>query len=282
MADFNTLPDYNKSRPIGPPKYKIKYLINNDDVATFDMFPVDTNVYATGETAIIQGYNPIRYSRSGIHTYKFTGWSLARGISQIIAHTPGDEYIVKNHDLTLYAQWSKIPTIQVDSTGAMTTATGHVHNISVLTIPEFFGGARITKIGSNAFPSSDIDTIVVPPSITNIAVNAFAGWTGSTIRFIDNPVTFKYPGLTLEAGCFNSTPNLLNVLLPLRWRNATGVLFPDHGKSGVLTIYIRNTKLFMTAILDTNVIGWNVEDHIAAPNNAVAGYTRVIHWGYNN
>ena len=284
MADFNSLPDYNASSPLGLPKYKIIYHVNNDEVSTFDSFPMDTQVYATGEIAIIQGYTPVRFSDDGIWAYEFAGWTLAKGYSEPVAHVSGDEYIVTNHDLVLYAQWTKIATIFVDYEGTLSVKSSYRDSISSMIIPEYFGGSRIKSIGTNAFFNASIDTIVLPMNIEHVKYHAFNGWTGTTLRFIDGEVTTKYPGLKLFAGCFANTPNLTSIILPYRWREATGNLFPEQAdKSDTLNIYIRNTKDYIGTMLGLDEdAGDDIETYIADPENLDMNYSRNIYWGYND
>lgn len=280
MPDFNTLPDYNKSSPLGAPKYKIIYHENNDEVSTFDAFPEDTQVYATGEIALIQGYPYTRYSDDSIWEYTFAGWALAAGYSEPIAHVSGDEYIVENHDLILYAQWTRLSTLTVSAAGVLTVSEPHRTQIKTLIIPEYFLGTRIKTIGTDAFFNATIDTIVIPANIEEIREDAFNGWTGTTLRFIDTPVTGKYKALKLGAGCFNNTPNLVSIILPYRWREATGVLFNEQTKNGVFNIYIRNTKEYMEGMLD--VPEDSLETYIADQENMDVHYLRNIYWGYND
>jgi len=278
-ADFNTLPNYNLSSPLAPAKYHVSYYVNNDDLVMFDSFPVDTQVYLPGETAVIQGYDTTHFSQDGVWAYEFSGWSLIKGTLEEIVHTAGEQYIVSNHDLNLYAQWNKVPTITVDADGTLMLITTYKDAIQSLYIPEYFNGSRIKKIGTHAFLNSSIEDIVVPPNIVEIFANAFEGWTGSAIRFIDSEVTDKYPLLKLYVDCFYDTRNLVSITLPYRWRQATGIIFPEaSNKSDVMNIYIRNTKAFMEEKLGVE----DAEDYIADASNLSINYDRVFHWGYND
>jgi hypothetical protein len=282
VSDFNTLPDYNVSSPLGAPKYKVVYNINNDDLVEFDGFPLDNEVYAPGATVAVEGYDFTRFSEDGVWAYEFSGWSLAKGLHEDIAYNPGDVYTFTNHDLILYASWSKVATISVDSAGRMTLNAAYKDAIDTLYIPEYFGGSRIKIIGGQAFFESSINTVVIPPNIIQVEADAFEDWTGSTLRFVDSNVTTKYPALQLDSYCFDNTPGLSEIILPYRWRAATGKLFPVTPKTSTFKIKIRNTEAYMSDLLDTDEVGFDVESYIADADNLGLNYSRIITWGYND
>lgn len=290
VQDFNTLPDYNVSSPLPPSKFRVNYLPNNDSINIPEMFVVDTGVYAPGETVIIKNYGIgetgyTHFSEDGVWAYTWKGWSLAKGSADGVDYVPGAHIIMPSRDVTLYAQWTKTATIEVSPSYVCTLKREYKDRFNKLIIPEYFGGIRIKTIGTEAFKDSSISEIVIPASIETIQTDAFSGWSGTTLRFIDNVVTLKYPLLNLTNGCFNDTPNLTQIILPYRWQNVietTGKIFGEQAKADVLHIYIRNTKEYMTELLRPDENPFDVEAYIADPDNLGIAYTRIFHWGYND
>jgi len=281
VQDFNTIPDYNLSRPLPTSRYKVVYYINNDVMQTPSTFVNDNNTYLPGDTVTILDYAYQHFSIDGVWVYTFLGWSLNKdnlGINFTSGFTT-----MPVGDLHLYAVWGKESTLSVNGQTVSLKAE-YKDAINYLKIPEYFYGVRIKTIGPSAFDGSSIDEIVLPPSITTIAQQAFLNWTGSTLRFIDADVTDKYPYLSILEDAFENTPNLVKIILPYRWRYSNGVIFPNNAvKADVFNIYIRNSKDFMEEKL--NIVPPNlVEDYIADVNNPSPGihYTRYIHWGYND
>lgn len=277
---FNTLPDYNLSRPLGKPKYKVIYEINNDDLINVDSFPRDTRVYETGELAVIQGHVGEHFSANGMHCYTFLGWSISKD-SMWITYREDDEYTFKNKDLILYACWAKADTVSVDEDGSLSLKEEFKQRgIPIIRIPEYFYGIRVKKLADGAFAESDISTVIIPANISIIAGGAFMGWTGRTIHFVDSEDTLKYPALEICESAFYNARNLTNIILPYRWHIFYGNIFGGDNITGILRIYIRNTKEF---IADKNQIDITEEDldaELALENSG--NYVREIYWGYND
>ena len=275
---FNTLPDYNLSRPLGKPKYKVIYEINNDDLINVDSFPRDTQVYENGEVAIIQGHIGEHFSANGMHCYTFSGWSTSKD-SMWITYHEGDQYIFKNKDLILYACWEKEDTVSVNAAGSLSLKSDFKQRgIPIIRIPEYFYGIRIKELADQAFKDSDVSTVVIPANISIIGASAFMRWTGSTLHFVDSEVTIKYPALEIAEGAFNGARNLTNIILPYRWHIFYDTLFGGDNIRGILRIYIRNTKDFIS---DKNQIDpANIDTELAGVNSG--NYVREIYWGYND
>jgi hypothetical protein len=281
IQDFNTLPDYNLSRPLPPGKFRVNYFVNNDDINIPDMFVSDNNVYLPGELASVLWYPYTHYSQDGVWAYTFNGWSLTKGMSGVAEYYENYEITMQAVDINLYGCWIKTPTINVNSQGAMTLKTEYKNAFSKLVIPEYFGGIRIKRIGHEAFLNSSINEIVIPPSIIQLDYNAFNQWSGSIIRFIDADITIKYPGLKLSAGCFTGTPNLVKIILPYRWiaaGNNPNKIFIEQPKADTFNIYIRNSKNLMNELLDTV----DAELYITDNSNPSINYIRNVYWGYND
>ena len=281
VQDFNTIPDYNLSRPLPISRYKVVYHIDNNDAMQTPSTPVnDNNTYLPGDTVTILDYAYPHFSADGVWVYTFLGWSLNKD-NLGINFTSGNTTTMPVGDIHLYAVWGKESTLLVNEQTVSLKAE-YKDAINYLKIPEYFYGVRIKTIGSSAFANSSINEIVIPPSITTIAQEAFLNWTGSTLRFVDANVTDKYPYLSILQDAFKNTPNLVKIILPYRWWYSDGVIFPNNAvKADVFNIYIRNSKDFMEEKL--NIVPLSlVEDYIADENNLTIHYTRYIHWGYND
>lgn len=278
-AGFNTLPDYNLSSPLPPAKFRVLYDLSNDDF-NIEGSVEDNRVYLPGEKATILWYPYEGFSSDGLWVYTFSGWALNKGIGSSTVFTEGYRHVMPATDLRLYAQWTKEPTVTVDANGTLKLKAIYKDKINTMIVPEYFGGSRIKIIGTDAFADSSISEIILPASITEVEGDAFDNWTGTTLRFIDADRTIKYPPLKLSENCFKNTPNLRSIILPYRWQEADGVLFPivQYKK---LSIYIRNTKDYMEELLARGADPFDVEAYIAAPSNLPLNYSRTIYWGYN-
>ena len=293
-TNFNTLPDYNISRTLPLSKYKVIYHQNNDNIETIGNFIEDTQVYAPGESVTIKNYAGSYYTASGLYLYRFLGWSNIKGTGVVSSFEElstsyfyvavASVHTMLDHDVNLYAQWQKIPTIIIDIEGILTlnTEAPETLNPDKLIVPEYFEGKRVKIIGISAFSNSTIAEITLPASIIYILDNAFDNWQGHTLKFIDTQITIKYPGLSLSSGCFANTPNLINIILPYRWCGVFGVVFPAvAGKT--MNIFVRNTFAFMQDLLSTpEATEETVEATFAAPANPAVNYDRTIYWGWNN
>lgn len=259
---FNTLPDYNISRPLGRPKYKVIYHINNDEL-NIDRVPVDTKAYSNGDVATILEFEyPGYYTQDGLFWCEFSGWAYAENASTVLQGT--DTRLIEDSDVHLYAQWSKSSTLQVDS--HTQTITGFIEHANMriprLVIPEYHQGIRLVRLGG-AFEGINIDEIVIPPSIHTIEGGAFYGWNGTSLQFVDAPVSIKYPALTLEDVSLGALNNVARVVLPYRWRYYdTPYLIESYERvlGEPLQICIRNRKAYMEELndgleLDTDIAG---------------------------
>lgn len=280
VQDFNTIPNYNLSSPLPVARYRVNYHINNDDITITP--PTDNQTYLRGETAVCAGLSTTTYyySFDGVWAYQWLGWSL-NSTSNIVKYLAGHEITMDSIDINLYAVWSKTCILSVEPNGKVIISSAHLNGPDRLIIPEYIGPVRTHIIGKNTFTNSTIRDIIIPPSITDIEEYAFKGWRGSTIRFIDTDVTTKYPPLNLHGAVFEDTPNLIEIILPYRWRSwemdmSGKRLFPAQEKTNVFNIYIRNTQAFMSDLLNRVY----VETYIASPDEPT--YTRKIYWGYND
>lgn len=294
-TNFNTLPDYNISRTLPLSKYKVIYHQNNDNIETIGNFIEDTQVYTPGESVTIKNYAGDYYTASGLYLYRFLGWSNIKGTGVVSSFEElstsyfyvavASVHTMLDHDVNLYAQWRKIPTITVTELGVVSLNLNEdltQHRPDKLVIPEYFEGRRTKLIDSNIFNGSSIDEIILPASISTLYEDAFNGWLGHTIHFIDADVTTKYPALELMSGCFGNTPNLTSIILPYRWHRIDGISFPECTNKNII-IYIRNTSAFMADLFNApDATLDELESMFANISNPSINYSRTIHWGWNN
>lgn len=273
----NTLPDYNKSRSLGKPKYKVIYHVNNDSILNIDQFIIDNQVYAEGDIVTIKDYNIDHPSVDGLSMYSFVGWAYSPTASYAIEVNPLQELTVNSKDIVLYAQWESVPTVHVLNDGGIYIKEDFRSSLRHLSIPEYYRGKRITKIVAPGFSNTRITSILIPASIKQIESGAFDRWLGTSISFAEAEITEKYPGLILDSGVFSNTTNLTNILLPYRLLGFSSLVFPKENKA--IDIYVRHRKEYMSVLtgIPLNVI----DDVLADENDADVGYIRNIQWGYN-
>lgn len=273
----NTLPDYNTSRPLGKPTYRVEYFINNDDIVNVDEFVFDTQVYAEGETVLIKSYGIKHFSVDGTKEYSFIGWTRSPNARYIIDVPAGSELTIHSSDIKLYAQWEAVSTLHMTDDNGIFLKTDYSLSLPNLNIPEYLQGRRVKKIIYPGFSFSRISSITIPASVVEIETGAFNHWEGHSIYFADAEITTKYPGLTLAEEVFNNTPNLTNILLPYRLVSFTSPLFL--GENKVLNIYVRHTKQYMSVA--TGIPIADIDNALAGSNGTPVGYVRHIKWGYN-
>lgn len=273
----NTLPDYNTSRPLGKPTYKVEYFINNDDIVNVNEFVFDTQVYAEGETVLIKSYETKHFSIDGTKEYSFIGWTRSPNARYIIDVPEGSELTIHSSDIKLYAQWEEVSTLHMTADNGVSLKREYVLSLPNLNIPEYLQGRRVKKIVSPGFAFARASSITIPASVVEIEAEAFDNWKGHSIYFADAEITDKYPGLTLGEEVFSNTPNLTNILLPYRLVSFTSPVFP--GENKVLNIYVRHTKQYMSVA--TGIPIADIDDALAGSNDTPKGYVRHIEWGYN-
>lgn len=273
----NTLPDYNTSRPLGDPKFKVVYHINNDQIININQFVVDNQVYCDGETVVAKNYTLEHASADGMTMFSFVGWAYTSNSSYAIDVFPGQEMTINSGDIVLYAQWEETPTVVITNNGGLYIKEEYRLRLSHLNIPEYYRGKRITRIVYPGFRQSRMSSIVIPASIVNIASYTFENWMGTSVTFAEAEITNKYPGLTLEANVFKDTPNLTSILLPYRLKYFVATVFPAQNKS--LSIFVRHRKEYMSLV--TGFPSDEIESILSDDNNAGERYIRTIQWGYN-
>jgi uncharacterized repeat protein (TIGR02543 family) len=130
----NNLTLYAQWTPV--PTYTVAY---NGNGATGGAVPVDSNKYAFGATVTVLG-NSGSLVNAG---YTFSGWNtLANGSGT--AYAAGATFAMGSGNLTLYAQWTQVPTYTVSYNG--NGATGGVVPVDS---NKYASGATVTVLGNS-------------------------------------------------------------------------------------------------------------------------------------
>lgn len=141
----------------------------------------------------------------------------------------GSRYLdVNNHTFTLYAEWSKYTDKAnfgyhvVNEEEKYIVIDKYVGKDTNVTVPEYIDGVVVTTIGNSAFHSCQIDTVILPKSITKIGQLAFTSSTLRELYFFDNLVDVS-DGCFMN--CYTLTTIHINAILPPKYtkldRNVT-------------------------------------------------------------
>lgn len=163
-----------ESGPIDESDNLITYEANGGEYILSDGLPMNKVVYSTihhprPNTSI--GTNIMK--RDG---YTQIGWNTKADLTG--EHIGlGSRYLdLENHTFTLYAEWSKYSDKvnfdyhEVDNQITIDKYTGTSKEVS---IPEYIDEKVVTTIGEKAFYETDVETVILPKSITNVSSLAF-------------------------------------------------------------------------------------------------------------
>ncbi len=134
----------------------------------------------------------------------FDGWyTAASGGTQV---TPTSIYSAS----TLYAHWRSQSDYEYDlDDNEEATITGYTGSNTVLAIPSYIDGYKVTAIGASAFShNTEIVSITIPEGVTNIGQSAFSYCSGLISVVIPESVT------TLGGNAFLSCTSLTEIALP--------------------------------------------------------------------
>lgn len=273
--------NHNKPIKVDRPEFRIRYHINNDEMIKPEHFVEDTNLYSYNDKAIILDYGMAHFSHDGLKLFTFAGWKVNKYNHSDIDYV-GDAEIVVKDDLDLYAMWNEEYTVRV-SDGVLSIKQAYRESIPHLHIPEYVGGQRVTALDTEFLQvtsgTSNLNSIILPASISLIKERAFSGYKGSTIEFTEHDITPKYPALTIKAGAFEDTENLANITLPYALMYMEGKIFPEMPDVQMhRTINIRRSKDEMKALNHTRYT--DIETEAFGENSGT--YTRTVNWGYSN
>jgi len=215
-----------------PPTYTVTYNANG---ATGGAVPVDQGKYAAGATVTVLG-NAGSLVETG---YTFAGWNTAANGSGA-SYSSGATFVMGSANVTLYAQWTALPTYTVTYDG--NGATGGAVPVDQ---GKYTAGATVTVLGN---AGSLVDTGYT-----------FAGWNTAA----NGSGTSYAPGATFVMGSANVTLYAQWTALPTysviyNANGATGGAVPvDPGKyaSGVTVTVLGNTGSLVNT--GYTFAGWN-------------------------
>jgi|694.fasta_scaffold23602_5 hypothetical protein len=222
-------------------QFRINYYPDNNNlyIPEGNSFTKDLNVYLYEKPAVLlfpQAPNNVFASIDGQFIYTFNGWTRQQKVLNEIGVTAANGYtvnqltagvtIIMRADLSLYAFWSFIRTLEITNLGLVNISSAARPNLINLIIPETIGSIIAKTIRSNfindpAPPATDLLTqgIYLPKSILELQANAFNGFKGHTISLNQ--------GLqTIRANAFADTPALFEIVIPDSVVTIEGNAFP--------------------------------------------------------
>lgn len=232
-AELISSPAGDGGEPIDESDNEITYDANGGEYILSDGLPMNKTVYSTihhprPNTSI---GTDIMY-RDG---YTQIGWNTKSDLSG--EHIGlGSRYLdLNNHAFTLYAEWSKhsdkanFEYHVVEEEQKYVVIDKYVGNDTNVSVPEYIDGVIVTTLGDSAFYASQIDTVVLPKSITKVGQLAFTQSKIKELYFFDNLID-------ISDGCFMGSNTLttvhINAILPPRYtkfdRNVTYADKIDH------------------------------------------------------
>jgi hypothetical protein len=100
-------------KEVEEPRYTVQYVANGADSGEV---PIDSGRYKVGDQVIIAGQGTL-----GLTGYNFTNWNTAPDGSGV-SYAVGQEISMGQSSITLYAQWTDIPTYSLTYDGNGYTA----------------------------------------------------------------------------------------------------------------------------------------------------------------
>lgn len=144
-------------------------------------------------------------------------------------------------DLTLTAKYDVVKFVE-NGDGTYSVSTGHTLNAGAeIVVPETFNGGSVTAVAAKAFANStELTKIVLPESVTTIAMEAF--WRNSNLTYISmtgvTALTSTATDTTIESqNAFFGCKSLTNIVLGeafrttgqvFKWRDNDGTMPEDH------------------------------------------------------
>ena len=191
--------------PIDESDNEITYDANGGEYILSNGLPMNKVIYSTihhprPNTSI---GTDIMY-RSG---YTLIGWNTKSDLTG--EHIGlGSRYLdLENHKFTLYAEWSKYTdksefTYHIEEDHIVIDK--FIGGSKKVSIPEYIDDAIVTIIGDSAFYGTDVETVIMPKSITYLGQLAFTQSKLKELYFYDNLIE-------ISDGCFMECPDLATV-----------------------------------------------------------------------
>jgi hypothetical protein len=259
-------------------KFKITYYPNKSDIAITDTFTTDPRAYTYDEEATLLFW-PVAtklYSTDYSKVYSFKGWSREANVNQAVYIEPTAPLTTKikmRENIKLYAIWEAANTLTINTTlGTKPVSILAAHRASLvnLVIPEFVNGVKPLTIPTDFITSNQpsplaadlLKAVYLPEPIRTLDASSFGGFQGNIIQLNEGLTTIR-------TNAFASTPNLIEIIIPLTVTTIEANAFP----------VINGKHLVIKArILEANKPSTWVANWYAASTN---DYTVEIIWGYN-
>jgi hypothetical protein len=151
------------------PKYKVTFDANGGSgTMTDQLITSDTSAELTANSFSITGCS-------------FIGWATTLGGS--VSYADRASYTMGSADVTLYAVWEADNGLvyRLINNGTEYEVSCGTYAGTTLTIPEYYGGKKVTRIAKNGFTGkTQLTSISLPSSIKSIGDFAFQSCTGLT------------------------------------------------------------------------------------------------------
>lgn len=289
-------------------KYRVFYHINNDAIVFKGdtKFVEDLYMYDYEDTYTVKGWNIRLLSADGATAYTFNGWK--RNANEVIADViePGYEGTI-TEDIHYYADWLTESTLTCALDGTVYIKNDFIGSLTNLEIPSIVNNIMVRSIPSNflykrdyttnpatvtVFGASVLESITLPPYLTEIQNAGFKGFLGTEIDLpetIMDIVSNTYAGIRIETNAFQDTPNLIGIVLPTNVHTIQYNAFPPVSNK-TLSIKCRllkqNKPIYDPGEIETEDpltyvegtdTGWNNSWYTLGGSN----YEVVVTWGYN-
>ena len=154
---------------------------NNSGDGTYYTVTFDSRGGSAVKSEQVLAGNPVPVPASPTREdFDFEGWYRSADENAALWDFAADRV---NGDLTLYAHWTQheapvpTPTLTFEQSGAGYVVTGDEGQAAHIVIPAEHGGLPVVEIGESAFAysrhTSDILSVTIPDSVTEIGLNAF-------------------------------------------------------------------------------------------------------------
>lgn len=260
-------------------KFRVHYHINNDEIVFSAglKFTEDTRAYLYGDIATVKGWNIDMINYIGTQAYHFKGWARNKNEVMTTLILAGAQLTMMS-DVHLYAQWDVINTLAITAAGVVSIKDTYKPSLTYLLVPDRINNIPVTEIKTdfilntlNGNHANNLMTIILPKYLKHIQAGAFNGFQGTDIVLPETPITLTYPGISIDANAFMSTPNLREITLPLNVHQVAANAFP--------AVVNKNLIIRCRRLEVPTPDGWASSWY--AGSNPAVNYTVEVVWGYN-
>ena len=259
-------------------KFRVFYHMNNADAVlsthTAQSFVTDTHAYLYDEEATILNWSTDLVSLDGTKVFTFNGWR--RDPAQLTLDPIDAGTKVKMQaDLHLYASWTVHSTLVITNAGVLSLNPTYASTLTYLNIPSLVNNKPVFEIASHfvydtdteAVRAPNLNTIIVPSSVRRLNNNAFKGFQGTSIDFVEGGTA----PLVIESGAFADCTKMETLLIPA---NVSTISMNAIGSVSNLTRTIQ-CRILENNKPDAWLPGW-----YAATDKGINYMVNVV-WGYN-